>query len=163
MCDLHYAAAATDPQLTQPHLQATNGRKTSDQWKKDMQRCAFHIRRKTCNDVFSHHVCIRILSKTTQALPAQSTHSSFSPESSDAVDPTQPLAKAADTATRGSTPQWHRLRSSKGDTPGKRIKNKKSHHPSWSGSYRGILFWPFFVALEGGPDDPAGSVGRPDE
>ena len=59
LCDLHYAAAATDPQLTQPHLQATNGRKTSDQWKKDMQRCAFHIRRKTCNDVFSHHVCIR--------------------------------------------------------------------------------------------------------
>ena len=55
------------------------------------------------------------MSRPTQALPAQSTHSSSSPESSDAADPTQPLAKAADTATRGPTPQWHRLRSSKGN------------------------------------------------
>ena len=72
--------------------------------------------RKTCNDVLftseEKHatMCFHIMSafvlwKTTQALPAQSTHSSFSPESSDAADPTQPLAKAADTATRGSTPQ----------------------------------------------------------
>ena len=96
--------------------------------------------RKTCNDVLFtseekhatmcfHIMSAFVLSKTTQSLPAQSTHSSFSPESSDAADPTQPLAKAADTATRGPTPQWHRLRSSKGDTPGKRIKKQKEPPP----------------------------------
>ena len=104
LCDLHYAAAATDPQLTQPHLQATNGRKTSDQWKKDMQRCAFHIRRKHATMCF-HIKSAFVLSKTTQAPPAQSTHSSFSPEISDAADPTQPLAKAADTAKKCEMPQ----------------------------------------------------------
>ena len=103
LCDLHYAAAATDPQLTQPHLQATNGRKTSDQWRKDMQRFVFHIIqwKKDISPKEDRHatMCFRImsafvLSKTTQALPAQSTHSSFSPESSDAADPTQlPAAK----------------------------------------------------------------------
>ena len=49
-------------------------------------------------------VCTSALSRATQAPPAQSTHSSSSPESSDAADPTPPLIKAADTATQALTP-----------------------------------------------------------